>query len=130
MSMDAQFTKKLEYMTGESRKQVKAGQGVTWPAPLSLPNRIYPGFFKISPFFDFLAVVGGIDASETLTPAQVREVAERLSVYVQQLGPHDSKDDIQYCEGNRDAIISYEWARDLSTLFTFGAREGMYLYVY
>ncbi len=114
-------------MTGPSRKELDAGQGLVWPDTPTLPNMIYPGRFKMNPFLDFLSVVGEVDAYYTLDPAEVREVAQRLNAYLRRQGEHEKSDPIRYGDGERQEL-PYYWLRDLTILFNFAAEHGLYAY--
>lgn len=127
MSIDCQFTRDIAYVTGKSRKERDAGQGLTWPATPTLPNMIYPGRFKMNPFLDFLSVVGEVDAYYTLEPTEVQQAAQRLNVFLHSQGEHERDDSIRYGdqEGQR---LPYYWLRDLTILFNFAAEHGLYAY--
>jgi hypothetical protein len=127
VSIDCQFVKDIAYVTGPSRKERDAGQGLVWPDTPTLPNMIYPGRFKMNPFLDFLSVVGGVDAYYTLEPTEVQQAAARLNAYLQSQGEHERDDDIRYGE-HEGQVLPYYWLRDLTILFGFAAKQGLTAY--
>jgi hypothetical protein len=130
MSLDGQFTKNLAFVDEEECSTLETGQGLVWPATPSIPNQIWPGALKLSPFLDFLTTVCDVEADDTLEPEEVQQVAQKLDTFVQILGVHQDTDDIFYKGEDEEEALTYEWIRDLSVLFRFAAQEEMYLYVY
>src|SRR5690349_13181266 len=96
MSLDGQFTKNLAFVEEEEDSALEAGQGLTWPATPSLPNQVWPGALKLSPFLGFLTTVCDVEADDTLEPEEVQQIAQKLDAYVQTLGVHQDADDIFY----------------------------------
>jgi len=131
MSLDAQFVKDVAFAKSEDDTELETGQGLVWPAIPSLPNQIYQGAFKISPFIEFFDLACDEYITGTLEPDEVASVAQRLNDYVQELGPNIAGDqEIPYDESDPEETLSYAWIRDLNILFQFAAQERLFLFIH